>query len=191
MKKNITPIEFIKEYDSANSEKRVNMLMQRYTEVPGVVKSSVDGLVYMIEEELDALWKDEKGELGVKVQNGKEPSDPTAMVAIRRIEIRNVLVQCDFSSGLLDGLEYVSSIKNMANVVKKIQKDYELFTSQLDVLGPEKEIFEMYLNQRELKKIATDLNISYPAVKKKIHEQRCKVKASVITFMDGVIGGAK
>lgn len=191
MKKNISSIEFVKEYDGANSEKRVNMILLYYTDVPGVVKSSVEGLVYIVEEELDTLWKSEKDELGVKVQTGKGPSDPTAIVAIRRTEIRDALIKCDFSSGLLDELEHASIIKNNAATVKKIQKDYALFNSQLHILGPEKEIFERYLCQKDLKKIAEEQDISYSSAKKKIHDLRCKVKASTIAFMDGAIRGAE
>lgn len=191
MKKNITSIDFVREYDNANSEERVKLIMLHYTEVPGVVKSSVEGLVYMVEEELDTLWKWERGELGVKVQSGKGPSDPTAMVAIRRTEIRETLIKCDFSSGLLDELESASVIKSNAATIKRIQKDYELFNSQLYILGPEKEIFEKYLKQKDLKRIAEEQDISYPSAKKKVYDLRCKVKASVIAFMDGMIGGAE
>lgn len=190
MKKNFkADIDVVKKYEDEDSEGRVRLIVRYYPIFSGVVQSSIEGLVYMIETELDSFYQSKKGELGVRVQGGKGPADPTATTAIRRVEIRDVLVRCNFSAEFFDYLEHAEALKRKAILLRKMSRDYSLFQSQLEILGPEKNIFEEYLVEKDVKKIAAELNLAQASAEQKIHKMRVAVKASTVAIMDGKIGG--
>lgn len=186
----MTNFKFITMYAKAASSERVNMIMKHYPEFLDLVEGYTDGLLYMIETEKDSIWQKEKEKLEVRVQTGKGPSDPTAILAIRHVMTKAALVSCDFSEGILDGVEHMEDLKSVAYILRKMRQDYMLFKDQLVILGSSKELFERYLcRETSLAELAEEQHITYESMQQKMYRLRTKVKMQVVGFMDRKSGG--
>lgn len=178
--------DIVKLYMNATSSKRVNIIMKHYTDFMGVVDGYMNGLFYRIESEKESCRRRNIGELGVRVQNGGMHSDPTANKGNENIDLMAALIRCDFSGGIMDGVEDADMYMRSACLLNDMRKDYEHFNHQLSCLGRDEDIFRKYLcGQKTLADIADERSITYESAKQKIHRLRRKLKKQVIRFMDG------
>ena len=97
--------DIIQLYMNATSSKRVNIIIKHYTDFMGVVDGYINGLFYRIESEKDSYKRQSMGELGIRVQNSGTHSDPTAKKVNDALELKNAIIQCDFSGGIMEGVE--------------------------------------------------------------------------------------
>ncbi|WP_370808613.1 hypothetical protein [Eubacterium ramulus] len=180
----------IKVYVNASSSKRVNLIIKNYNDFMGIVEGYTEGLRYMIECEKESGHRHDIGELGVRVQGGSIKSDPTANKAVAKIMTTEALIKCDFSGGVLKGVDRAEEFVSDAYLLRKMRNDYQLFNKQVETLGAEKDVFEKYLTgEMSLSDIAELQNISYESAQQKIHKIRSRVRRQVIGFMDGKMGG--
>ena len=176
----------IKIYMNATPAKRVNIIIKHYTDFIGIVDGYINGLFYRIENEKESYRRREIGELGVRVQNGGMHSDPTAKKGNDGMDLKNAIIRCDFSGGIMEGVEDADKYIRSAELLKGMRRDYEHFKSQLCFLGKDKDIFEKYLcRQKSLADIAEEQSITYESAQQKVHKIRRKLKEQVIKFMNG------
>ena len=181
-------LDLIRIYVSADSEKRVDLIIRNYPNFLGMVDGYTEGLCYMIENEKESNSRHESGALGVRIQGGM--SDPTARKAIRNVMLFDALVNCDFSGDIMEGVDCAETYMEDAYVLRDMRKDYALFNSQLSILGTQKDFFTKYLRREiSLTDVAEDQGITYEAARQKIYKIRQRLKRQVISFMDRKIGG--
>lgn len=60
----------LEKYAGLTPEKRVDYICKNYSRFTGIIESYTQGLVYMIEEEQDFNRREDRGDLGVRVQGG-------------------------------------------------------------------------------------------------------------------------
>ena len=179
-------------YAKSTPSEKVNLIMKNYSEFLNLVDVHTDGLLYMIEAEKESIWQKEKGELGVRVQAGGGPGDPTATLAIRHVMTKEALIKCDFSGGVLDGVANAEAFKSDAYTLWKMRQDYMLFKDQLVILGADKELFEKYLRkEKTLTEIAEEQHILYESAQQKMNRMRSKMRLQVTAFLDRKTGGVR
>lgn len=180
----------IRVYTGATSEKRIDIIIKNYTKFIGIVDGYTDGLRYMIECEKESSHRQAAGDLGVRVQTGGMTSDPTARKAINNVITREALINCDFSGNVLDGVDQAQVYIRDAYILRNMRKDYNLFNSQLGILGTEKETFTKYLlKEKTISDIAEDQGITYESARQQMQKIKVRMKKQVKRFMDGQPGG--
>ena len=180
----------IKTYMSSSFEKRVDIIIKNYTNFMGIVDGYTEGLRYMIESEKESNSRQSIGDLGVRVQSGGMPSDTTAKKAIRNVLTRDALINCDFSGNVLEGVDRAEMYIRDAYILRDMRKDYNLFNSQLGILGTEKETFTKYLlKEKTISDIAEDQGITYESARQQMQKIKVRMKKQVKRFMDGQPGG--
>ena len=180
----------IKKYVDATAEKRVDIIIKNYARFIGIVDGYTEGLRYMIECEKESNSRQDIGELGVRVQIGGRISDPTAKKAIRNVLTRDAIINCDFSGDVMDGVDHAEVYIRDAYVLRDMRKDYNLFNSQLGILGTERELFLKFINkEKTLSDIADEQGITYESMQQRMQKNKTKVKRQVIGFMVGNLGG--
>jgi len=180
----------IRVYTGATSEKRIDIIIKNYTKFIGIVDGYTDGLRYMIECEKESSHRQSAGDLGVRVQTGGMTSDPTARKAINNVITREALINCDFSGNVLDGVDQAEVYIRDAYILRDMRKDYNLFNSQLGILGTEKETFTKYLlKEKTISDIAEDQGITYESARQQMQKIKVRMKKQVKRFMDGQPGG--
>jgi len=179
----------IKEYVKANPSQRVDIILRYYPSFMGMVEGYTEGLRYMIECEKESNRRQDKGNLGICVQTGGL-SDPTANAAIRNVLTREALIQCDFSGGVLIGVDRAEQYMKDAYMLKDMRREYELFEKELNILGVERDLFVKYLcKEWSIADVAEKVGISYESAQQKIHSLRSRVKRNVVCYMSGQIWG--
>ena len=136
---------FIRKYVNADCSKKVDMIVKHYPEFMGIVDGYTEGLRYMIQAEKESNRRQEMGELGVRIQSGSV-SDPTAKKAIQNVMTREAIIKCDFSGGVMEGVDCAEEYIKEAYLLREMRSDYALFQNQLTILGTRKQVFEQYLN---------------------------------------------
>ena len=180
----------IKTYMSSSFEKRVDIIIKNYTNFMGIVDGYTEGLRYMIESEKESNRRQSIGDLGVRVQSGGMPSDTTAKKAIRNVLTRDALVNCDFSGNVLEGVDRAEMYIRDAYILRDMRKDYNLFNSQLGILGTEQDMFLRYIRKEAtLGVLAEERGISYETVQQKMVKIKNRLKQQVVGFMEGNLGG--
>ena len=175
----MTEKNLIRVYTGATSEKRIDIIIKNYTKFIGIVDGYTDGLRYMIECEKESSHRQAAGDLGVRVQTGGMTSDLTA-----------ALINCDFSGNVLDGVDQAEVYIRDAYILRDMRKDYNLFNSQLGILGTEKETFTKYLlKEKTISDIAEDQGITYESARQQMQKIKVRMKKQVKRFMDGQPGG--
>lgn len=77
-------------------------------------------------------------------------SDPTARKSnSTNVITREALINCDFSGNVLDGVDQAEVYIRDAYILSDMRKDYNLFNSQLGILGTEKETFTKVSAERK------------------------------------------
>ena len=77
-----------------------------------------------------------------------------------------------------------------AYILRDMRKDYNLFNSQLGILGTEKETFTKYLlKEKTISDIAEDQGITYESARQQMQKIKVRMKKQVKRFMDGQPGG--
>ena len=186
----MTEKNLIRVYTGATSEKRIDIIIKNYTKFIGIVDGYTDGLRYMIECEKESSHRQSAGDLGVRVQTGGMTSDPTARKAINNVITREALINCDFSGNVLDGVDQAEVYIRDAYILRDMRKDYNLFNSQLGILGTEKETFTKYLlKEKTISDIAEDQGITYESARQQMQKIKVRMKKQIKRFMDGQPGG--
>ena len=186
----MTEKNLIRVYTGATSEKRIDIIIKNYTKFIGIVDGYTDGLRYMIECEKESSHRQSVGDLGVRVQTGGMTSDPTARKAINNVITREALINCDFSGNVLDGVDQAEVYIRDAYILSDMRKDYNLFNSQLGILGTEKETFTKYLlKEKTISDIAEDQGITYESARQQIQKIKVRMKKQVKRFMYGQPAG--
>ena len=126
--------DIIKLYMNATSSKRVNIIIKHYTDFMGVVDGYINGLFYRIESEKESYKRQSMGELGIRVQNSGIHSDPTAKKVNDALELKNAIIQFDFSGGIMEGVEEADKYMRSAKLLKDMRRDYEHFKTNCAVL---------------------------------------------------------
>ena len=87
-------------------------------------------------------------------------------------------MQC--SGNVLDGVDQAEVYIRDAYILRDMRKDYNLFNSQLGILGTEKETFTKYLlKEKTISDIAEDQGITYESAR----QQMQKIKADLRTAL--------
>lgn len=180
----------IRLYKHSSPEKRVDIIIRNYTRFMGIVESYIDGLRYMMECERESTKAKVSDNLGVRVQTSGRKSDPTAKDTIRNVLTRDAIRNCDFSDGVLEGISHADVFIQNAYILRDMRNDYDLFNSQLGILGIEKEMFIKYIRKETtLSAIAEERGISYETVQQKMVKIKKQIKRQMVGFMEGKGGG--
>lgn len=189
IRRNVMAVQasIVKIYGNADPSEKIDIICRNYPNFIGIVDSYTEGLRYMIENETQYNKKSDYGELGVRVQVKGHYSDLTANVAINNITIRDALIRCDFSEGILEGVDGSEDIQKNAYILKEMRKDYDLFNSQLRILPKsEYHLFQTYLKgESDIAHIAETEGIQYESANQKLWRVKKKVKIQMMQFLNG------
>ena len=178
----------VKQYAVADAAERVRLISSNFVTFLGIIDSHIDGLVYLIEREKASNRRGGIEDLGVRVQDNKI-SDITGNTATNNVLIRDALMGCDFSNGVLTGTDREEEFKKDAFVIRQMRLDYKLYNAQLNSLKPrERDIFMSRIESHApLGDIADANGISVESARKCIFRIKQKLMKQVVTYMEGSI----
>lgn len=115
-------------------------------------------------------------------------SDITADTAISNVITKDAIIACDFSGDVLEGVDRVEDFQRDAYTLQSMRTDFELFNSQLCILGKnESRIFRDYLSgEKDIGDIAEEEGIQYESAAQKVRRAKVKIKVQMIGFLEGI-----
>ncbi|MBO6241900.1 MAG: hypothetical protein J6O61_13835 [Butyrivibrio sp.] len=178
----------VDKYSESDASGRVDIICNYYEVFLGIIESSVDGLVFVIEDEQINNRRAEKLALGVRVQTSGH-SDPTGDTVTGRDEIRRAVVTCDFSGGVLNGCNRKTEYVNEAYLLDAMRRHYYLFRGQLGRLSDrEKSYFIPYLEgNKGYVDMADELGVSVETAVQMVHRTKMKIKGKMVNYLEGKI----
>lgn len=94
------------------------------------------------------------------------------------------------SGNVLEGVDRAEMYIRDAYILRDMRKDYNLFNSQLGILGTEQDMFLRYIRKEAtLGVLAEERGISYETVQQKMVKIKNRLKQQVVGFMEGNLGG--
>ena len=124
-------MNLIQAYGNSSAEKRIEIIRNNYPDFSEIIDGYIEGLCYMIEYERESNGFGERDKLGMEIQIGNMKSEFMQKKAIRNVLIREELIKCDFSGGVLDGVDRFEDYIRVAKILKEMRRDYNVFRSQL------------------------------------------------------------
>lgn len=182
MKNNTT---IIRKYADAKPELKIDIICRYYPQLDNIIDAGIAGMKFIIWEEKARNQRAAYGELGVRVQSGRDYSDPTASEGCFYADLENAIRSCDFSGNLLDGIEHPGKIIEEAHILREMKEIRDLYDLQIACLrATDCVLYQRYLNQEmTISDIASEYQIEYHSAAKKISRIRKYVNRGVIETM--------
>lgn len=183
MKNNTT---IIRRYAEAKPELKVDIICKYYPQIDEIINARIAAMQYIIWEERERNKRAEYGELGVRIQSGRDYSDSTADEACFRADLENAIRNCSFAENLLEGIEHPEKIIAEAHVLKEMKAIKNLYDLQISCLREEERIlYQRYLNKgMTIADIASNSHICYHSAVKKISRIKKRVQCGVIEVLE-------
>ena len=184
----VAKASIIKNYEKADAAGKVDIICKNYSNFIGIVDGYTEGLRYMIESEKAYNRRRNHGDPGVRVQASGIHSDITADTAISNVITREAIIACDFSGGVLEGVDRGEEFRQDAYTLRNMRADFNLFNQQLSILGRnELRIFRDYLSgEKDISEIADEEGIQYESAAQKVRRAKVKIKVQMVGFLEGI-----
>lgn len=181
--------DILRVYDNSSSSGRVDLICKHYSTFLGLIESFTEGIVYMIEDAIDLSVRRENGDLGVRIQVGDGCGNPTLRKAFSNITIRDDVMKCDFSDGLLEEIEDGELFVKTAFVLKRMRRDYKLLKSQIDRLPEQdKQLFlEFMQKNKSIKEISSEFQMQLETAHQKVRRIKNDMKRTITIYTEGEI----
>lgn len=165
-----TGARVIQIYKKATNKKRLDLICENYSCLDNIIKADVNGLILLIIDDKASKRREENGDIGVRVQSTGYYSNPTADQAEAEIMLETAIRNCDFSDGVIDGIDHEDFVIDRAETLYILRRDLLKFNQQLDCLKEEdREFFLPYLYKKKcIDDLADELGITYKSTQKRI-----------------------
>ena len=182
-------VNFIKVYESADADKKIDLICKHYHNFTRIIDGYTNGLCYLIYTDKIKNRKSDVSELGVRVQNFGRYSDCTSDEATSKADIRKAVMTCDFSGDGLKEMPKKGFYYEMAYLLCNMRTDFEYFKSQLESLDDEESrIFLGYISKKlTLYDIADEEGIQPESAKKRVIRIKRRLKNRMLLFFEGTI----
>lgn len=176
-------------YKTANNRKRIDIICENYGCFESIINAATIGLKRIIIDEVkDLRHKDDSAELGVRIQNKGMHSEPTCRDGMLLAMVDDAIEQCDFTDGLIEGIEHEAFVIDRAETLKLMRLDLIDFNAQLDALADdEKDLFLPYIKRsKTVDDVAADVGIEYKSALQKLRRIKVRIDEGMhpLDFID-------
>lgn len=180
-----TGASLVKQYEIADREKRVCLLLENYASFD--VRLEIERAILEDRIKEEYLYKRFSGaeELGVRVQTSSHGS-PTEVKAIIGMEIEAALKAHDFDSILFKNISGMDEIRRDVYTLELMQMDFSVFQKQVKVLKPiDRKVLErVYMDGMDLESVAKEEYIDYASVRQRVRRARAHIKSNMYIYWD-------
>lgn len=165
-----TGAKVIQIYKKSTHKKQLDMICDNYNRLNNILEADVNGLIFLVLEDKAAQKREYQGDLGVRVQSVGHYSNPTMDQGNNEILIEQAITSCDFSSGIIEGIDHEFFVIDRAETHLIIKRDLIKFNKQLDCLQDEdRDFFLPYLYKKKgIDDLADEYGITYKSMQQRI-----------------------
>lgn len=177
-------IRIVDEYPTANNKRRVDIILENYSNFSEMMMGFEESLKYLIINERKSARRNAMGDLGVRVQTSGT-SDKTANAAIESVMLSQAIASRNLDEELRD-VECPEEYRLEAEAICDMREDYELLCAQIKTLPyQESEVLIPYLNgTKSLFKLAEITDCSYEAVKSRLRRAKQHIRTNTEPYFN-------
>ena len=116
-------MNLIQAYGSSSAEKRIDIIRNNYPDFLEIVDGYIEGLCYMINCEMESRSNKKNKKTVVRMQTNGLKSSFAQKKSIRSVITREALIKCDFSGGVLDGVDRFEDYTRVAKILREMRRD--------------------------------------------------------------------
>lgn len=163
---------------------RADIMFDNYENFPRIINCFAKNLKLMILSEKACIRNAHRGELGVRVQEGKL-SSPTEKQAIESMMIDQAIASGDFSDSYFKDLKIMQDIYDGYTEISVMCAEYESFKAAIDAIPDcdKKIILPVLEGNKTRGEVADELGLTLDTVCQKIKRGRKWIKDNVVVYM--------
>lgn len=165
--------------------KRLNFIILHYDEFPAIIKYYEIGLQDWILESRAKALQEARGDLGVRIQNGKENVSVTEISAIENIKVEEIMQTGKMDDACRFLPDYDEILRGLLEL-KLMKREYRRLAIKFCTLLPgDREVFECYIRrQKSVPEIAQEIHISENGVRVKLFLIKKKLYTGLVERLD-------
>lgn len=177
-----TKVNFYENYSDKSARERAELNYSNYSSFQGIIEDCKMRLIYEIKAEKERRRSNHKEELGVRIQNLGNYSNPTADEAVLDVMLEGVINGLNSAEDALSDPALVQEFKRREYVIVMMADEYASFRRHLHALSvKEQEIIIPLLKQvKDYYTLAEEAGVTVPEVRRKASRIHCEL----ISYME-------
>ncbi|MCF0127322.1 MAG: hypothetical protein HUJ70_02075, partial [Pseudobutyrivibrio sp.] len=166
--------QLLTKYAEASPEARVRLIIKNYENFITAVEVCEEKLNRTIQAEISYARRQEKGDLGVRVQSNGIPGNPTENEAIQHMDIQDAIRRGYLTDSMLVDMECAARHQQEARTLRIMRLDYDAFNLQLKAMAKKdyEIIHPLFTREKSLGDIAEENGLCYESAKNKVYRIR-------------------
>ncbi len=177
-----TKVNFYENYGDKSARERAELIYSNYSSFQGIIEDCKMRLIYEIKAEKERKRSNHKDELGVRIQNLGNYSNPTADEAVLDVMLEGAINGLNSAEDALSDSALVQEFKRREYVIVMMADEYASFRRHLHALSvKEQEIIIPLLKQeKDYYTLAEEAGVTVPVVRRKASRIHCEL----ISYME-------
>ena len=173
-----TKVNFYENYGDKSARERAELIYSNYSSFQGIIEDCKMRLIYEIKAEKERRRSNHKDELGVRIQNMGNYSNPTADEAVLDVMLEGAIKGLNSA----EDSALVQEFKRREYVIVMMADEYASFRRHLHALSvKEQEIIIPLLKQeKDYYTLAEEAGVTVPVVRRKASRIHCEL----ISYME-------
>lgn len=175
-------VNFYENYGDKSARERAKLIYSNYSSFQGIIEDCKMRLIYEIKAEKERRRSNHKDELGVRIQNMGNYSNPTADEAVLDVMLEGAINGLNSAEDALSDPALVQEFKRREYVIVMMADEYASFRRHLHALSvKEQEIIIPLLKQeKDYYTLAEEAGVTVPVVRRKASRIHCEL----ISYME-------
>ena len=172
-----TMVNIYESYGDKSARERAELIYSNYSSFQGIIEDCKMRLIYEIKAEKERKRSNHKDELGVRIQNLGNYSNPTADEAVLDVMLEGAIKEDALSDPAL-----VQEFKRREYVIVMMADEYASFKRHLHALSVKEQelIIPLLKQEKDYYTLAEEAGVSVPVVRRKASRIQCEL----ISYME-------
>ena len=164
-----TKVNFYECYGDGTARERAELIYSNYSSFQGIIEDCKMRLIYEIKAEKERKRSNHKDELGVRIQNLGNYSNPTADEAVLDVMLEGALNGLNSAEDALSDPALVQEFKRREYVIVMMADEYASFKRHLHALSVKEQelIIPLLKQEKDYYTLAEESGVTVPVVRRK------------------------
>lgn len=177
-----TMVNIYESYGDKSARERAELIYSNYSSFQGIIEDCKMRLIYEIKAEKERKRSNHKDELGVRIQNLGNYSNPTADEAVLDVMLEGAIKGLNSAEDALSDPALVQEFKRREYVIVMMADEYASFKRHLHALSVKEQelIIPLLKQEKDYYTLAEEAGVSVPVVRRKASSIHCEL----ISYME-------
>ena len=172
-----TMVNIYESYGDKSARERSELIYSNYSSFQGIIEDCKMRLIYEIKAEKERKRSNHKDELGVRIQNLGNYSNPTADEAVLDVMLEGAIKGLNSAEDDLSDPALVQEFKRREYVIVMMADEYSSFKRHLHALSVKEQelIIPLLKQEKDYYTLAEEAGVSVPVVRRMASRIHCEL----------------